>query len=463
MHELLTYIVLIICLLMFFVKREHKVCLLIIYILCFNKVSLPVMGNTLSPYFCFFLSELVHYKEYIPILKRTILRYALLILLFGIFILAIKSPQVEGCYGIIKLFRDQFIMRYGIIFMVFVACLSIRSQKPIITVTFVCLLILTGFGVINLLNRHAIYVDWVFAGIDVNSVMAEAGAKFTYSDRFRVQSMFANPFDYGYACLMLLLYYLYLYKGRFIGGSKFYVAAACCLFGIFSCGARTLLACLIIGGLIFVISAYNLKSKVKVVLSVIFLLFSISLMVPEEFNKQVSFFTSAFTDDQTVGGSSLSMRQTQTATVLYYIQEDVAFGRGYGFFNKEIGWENGPLGVLDRDLYGLEGVYLNMLLERGIVGLVLYALYWIILIGVTYIIYKKRKDRNTFALNLSILGSYLAFANMTGELDSVPITLTLMGLSSAYMLNNTKLNEMLKIKISDKGHEMPSIHINNPS
>ena len=438
MHTLLTYIVLLLSLLMFVVKREYKVCLLIIDILCFNGVGLPLLGNVLSPFFCFFLTELVHFKQYYSILKKTKLKYPLLLVLIGLIILIVNSPHIKGANDIFYLFISEFIRKYGIVFLVFVACLSIKSQKMIINVTFACLLILTFFGLLNLATKHAIYVDWVLAGVDVNSVFGDAGAKFTYSDRFRVQSMFANPFDYGYACLMLLLYYLYLNKGRLVSKIKFNIAVFCCLFGIFTCGCRTLLACLIIGGLIFAILGYNLKSKVKIALTAIFLLFTISLMIPDELSKQVSFLTSAFTDDQTVGGSSLSMRQTQSAAVLYYIQDDMAFGRGYGFFNIDLGWKDGPSGAVDKDLYGLEGVYMSLLLERGVVGLLIYAFYWISLIWITYSIYKKTRDRKILAFNLSIVASYLTFANMTGELSSVLITLTLIGICSAYSIRSAK-------------------------
>ena len=57
-------------------------------------------------------------------------------------------------------------------------------------------------------------------------------------------------------------------------------------------------------------------------------------------------------------------------------------------------------------------------------------------------LFKKARDRKTLALNLSIIASYIAFANMTGELDSVPITLTLIGASSAYSYKDILRNKL---------------------
>lgn len=417
---------------MFVVKREHKICLLIIDILCFNGVSLPVLGNILSPFFCFFISEMFHFKQYCTIIKNTNLKTPLIVLFLGMILLIIHSPHIVGASGIFYFFLSEFVCKYGVFFLVFIACLGLKNQKSIIYTTFGCLMVLTAFGVLNLITKHGIYIDWVLAGIDQDSFMADAGAKFTYSDRFRVQSMYANPFDYGYACLMLFLYYWYLLKEKLIKKNMFYIAAICSLFGIFTCGCRTLLACLVIGILIFAIFGYNLKSKLKLVLAGVFMLFAIALMMPSDFNKQVSFFTSAFTDDQSVGGSSLTMRQTQTAAVMFYIQDDMAFGRGYGFFLNDLGWNEGPSKAVDRDLFGLEGVYMSLLLERGIVGLILYALFWISIIWICYRLAKRTKDKTTLAFTYSVIACYLAFANMTGELASVPITLLFVGLGNAW-------------------------------
>lgn len=207
MHAFLSYIVILLSLLMFVVKREHKICILLIYLLCLNGVYAPTLKGVLLPQVFFFLSEIRYFKQYVNIIKGTRFKYPLVILLVGIVILWINSPHMTGPSGLFALFSYDFIRKYGIFFFVFIACLGCKNQKAIIKVTFIYLLVLTSFGILNLLTKHAIYVDWVLAGLDADSVMGDAGSKFTYEDRFRVQAMFANPFDYGYFCLTLLLYY----------------------------------------------------------------------------------------------------------------------------------------------------------------------------------------------------------------------------------------------------------------
>lgn len=68
---------------------------------------------------------------------------------------------------------------------------------------------------------------------------------------------------------------------------------------------------------------------------------------------------------------------------------------------------------------------MNKLLERGFIGLLLYAVFWISLI---IFMFKNRSVSSPLtALGLSILAVYLSFANMTGELLSVYPTLLLLG------------------------------------
>ena len=78
------------------------------------------------------------------------------------------------------------------------------------------------------------------------------------------------------------------------------------------------------------------------------------------------------------------------------------------------------------DLAGVEGVYLIYLLERGIVGLLFYVLFYATIV---FWLYRNRKwDVETAALGISSVSGYLVFAVMTGELSAVPPTLLVAGM-----------------------------------
>ena len=138
-----------------------------------------------------------------------------------------------------------------------------------------------------------------------------------------------------------------------------------------------------------------------------------------------------FESKSDVGGSSLEMRYMQYAAVLYHVQDSPLLGKGYHYFLIDMGWQDGFLGLRDDRLYGLEGVTMVYILERGFIGLFIYLLIYISLI--MYCIKNKQIDRKLSALGISILTVYLLFANMTGELKSVYPTLLLMGMAIGIM------------------------------
>ena len=134
----------------------------------------------------------------------------------------------------------------------------------------------------------------------------------------------------------------------------------------------------------------------------------------------------AFDINSQTSGSSIDMRLLQYTAVLYHIRNHELFGRGLGFFNIDMGWgESQAASLVDKDLYGLEGVVMSYLLERGIIGLLLYLSFYATIL---YFLYRHRiTDKQTSAFGLSLVFVYLAFANMTGELGSVFPTLLLLG------------------------------------
>ena len=79
----------------------------------------------------------------------------------------------------------------------------------------------------------------------------------------------------------------------------------------------------------------------------------------------------------------------------------------------------------DTDLAGLEGVMMALLIERGIVGIVAYLVFYL---SLAVQLYKMRRiDSVASACCCSILVSYFLFANFTGELLSVAPTLFIAG------------------------------------
>lgn len=414
---------------MFRLSREYKVAILLLSSICLDAVVLkfvPFGGSQYILSHCFILSEISYIRQYVKTFKKTIIYPLLLIVIVAAVVLLMNSPHYNGnLTGILRLFIVELTGKYFAICYAFVSILSMNNMKPILKVSYYGLLILTAFGVLNLIIGRAWFIDTIGTHMTVAENLTDLGGKFTNSERFRVQAMFFSPFDYGYICNLLLLLQLWGYVKKLVSKQQFYISAVCSIFGVLFCGCRTNILCFVIGIIVFVYYAYSMKQWIRYAMMGFFLCVIVYSTVPV-IQEKVDQTMTAFDINSQTSGSSIDMRLLQYTAVLYHIRNHELFGRGLGFFNIDMGWgESQAASLVDKDLYGLEGVVMSYLLERGIIGLLLYLSFYATIL---YFLYRHRiTDKQTSAFGLSLVFVYLAFANMTGELGSVFPTLLLLG------------------------------------
>lgn len=426
--QILTQLALfILCLLMFNVSRKYKLAILLLSAICFNCIRFYAVPFGLSSYvlcISFILSEFLCIKNDIKQIKNSILKPLIYSAILATIILAIYSPHYNNLAQYIRLVIMELFAKY------FVLCysfLSIRKEddiRPIFRISYYGLLILTVFALLNYITKSAFFVNEMYRGMVLTDVMQDAGNKFTYSDRFRVQAMFFNPFDYGYICILLFLFNLYGFSKLLVKKRHFYITVVCCFWGIITCGCRTNLLCFFIGIFVYSLFAFNLKKKIRFfTYAVLIVILSLSFL--PFFSEKMDEMFSMFDKNSSMGGSSIEMRILQYTAVMNHIKEHFFFGRGLDYFNIDMGWGKGKQYLADQDLFGLEGVLMNHLLERGFIGVCFYLFFYFYIL--IYYYKNKYKDKHIAALGISVLISYLVFANMTGELKSVFPTLLLLG------------------------------------
>lgn len=431
------------CILMFKLNRPHKLAVLLLSTICLNSAtlkSIPFGGGIYILSNCFIISELPYILKHYRKIKRTIIYTCMSIFLLSFIIIYINSPHYYlSLSQLLRLIIIEGVGKYFAMCYAFICIISEQDLKPIIKVSFWGLVVLTIFGLLNLITRHAIFIDTVGAHQEVSVTMANLGSKFTYSDRFRVQAMFMNPFDYGYICILLLLLHLFAYFKNLIQRKYLYISVICCLFGVFFCGCRTNILCFFIGIFFFVLTAFKISRLLKYsIIGIISFLFIYSSF-PVIQEKVDGMFT-IFDTNTTYSGSSIDMRILQYTTVFHYISGYELFGRGIDFFLIDLGWKDGRDGLVDKDLYGLEGVAMNIILERGIIGLIFYiSIYFILL---RFIIINRYIDKLTASLCLSILATYIVFANATGELSSVYPTLLIVGMGISLLYRKKQIKKL---------------------
>lgn len=422
--------VLICCLLIFIVRREYKASILVMGSVLFTAVSVPVIpfhsANILLP-LSFLLSEVKHINAIIRSTRGKLIWYLMggAILLTVLTIIA--SPHLRDVESVRVFVQGELFFKYFVLLYAFWAFSSEESIRPTLRITFYAMVVLTIFGILNILTKSADFISVMMEGASKTTVSSngeDAGQVFMTSDRFRVQAMFLSPFDYGYICILMLLLHIYGFIHKYETKIRFFIVASCCIFGILSCGCRTNIFCALIGVSVFFLLAYKLGKSIRLSLLGIFLACISYMCVPamrEIFDNMLTMFDK----NSNVTGSSMELRAVQYAAVLYHVQDNPLLGCGYQYFLIDMGWGQGREFLLDPRLAGLEGVIMNYILERGFIGVFLYLLFYI---SILYYFYTNRKKASmSIAFGISVLSVYLAFANMTGELLSVYPTLLLLG------------------------------------
>lgn len=133
--------------------------------------------------------------------------------------------------------------------------------------------------------------------------------------------------------------------------------------------------------------------------------------------------TDIFAENNETEGSSIQMRMSQYLYVLSCTEGNELLGVGKGYWVHTYAEDQRSV----EGLLGVESVFLSYLLERGIIGLVLWATFYTV---VSIYFWKNRKRRKALTgLGVSILTLYLVFSIGTGELGSVYPTMLLLGMT----------------------------------
>lgn len=446
MYIFALFILIVFAIAMFKVEQKYKLAILLFCSICLTPVALPVgpiKSSTGLLTFCFLISELKNIILELKRWKHSVIFYSFIVALIGSIIFAVTSPHYSSIEGFIKLLNRELTAGYFILIYAFISIKTKSDLQPSVHAMFWGLLILTFFGIINYLTKEAFFIQQMADGTHLEATKRVLENGFAGAVRFRVQSMFINPFDYGYICLILLPFLLYTLKKDLLSKKRFIICIGCCVFGILTCGCRTNLFCAIIGICVYFLFSYSSIKRIKYGL-IIFVLSIFTYITVPFIQEKVDEMTTIFDQDGgDVTGSSISMRVMQYSAVLYHVDGHELFGRGADYFLIDLGWGDNDAELMDEDLWGLEGVLMAVLLERGIIGIIFYStFYFLIFIS----IYKQRHHiKDIAAFGLATLCAYLAFANSTGELLSKLPTLLLLGicLKLIYIKNQSSKDDII--------------------
>lgn len=218
---------------------------------------------------------------------------------------------------------------------------------------FVSVILSVGFVELNLgFNPIILWLQSVNIG-DYSSEQSENYIRF---GMYRCQSLMVWCSTYGVTCgfTALLLLLLNYYK-RFKQPLLVVLMSLLLLFGMFTCGTRSVFVAISIALLAYVFQAVF---KFKYFLGGLLLLLCAYYLFPDFFDQVLL----SLTDTSSVGGSDTELRQSQLKIALREFSNSPFIGNGAGrcayLVNRNIG------------LYGAESFLFWTLIDRGIMGLV---------------------------------------------------------------------------------------------
>ena len=414
-------VTLVCCLLMFYVKREWKAAMLVMGAMTLTLVDIPgipLHKANLLLQVAFLLSEWRDLPRHFKRLQSTPYLWIPLLIVSSSALLAALTSLYTGVKEMIE---NELLFKYFAIVYAFWAVKNEKSLKPILQVSLYCLIVLTFFGVLNYISKSAMFVNALTEGRTSNILDDVAlGDVFIEDDRFRVQSMFNSPFDYGYICAAILLLHLHGWYQRLKSKTEFIIAIACCSFGILTCGCRIVWVSAIFSFICYSMWVFKLNRNVIYgMIAVMLLILSYNTVPAVE--EKVNQMTDVFVKDSETEGSSIQLRMSQYMYVAIHAEGHEWLGLGKGYW--EYMHTKDPESV--RGLYGVESVILQTLLERGIIGLVLWAAFYTVIF--LYFWRNRIRRKKLTGLGVSILSLYLVFSIGTGELGSVYPTMLLLG------------------------------------
>ena len=241
---------------------------------------------------------------------------------------------------------------------------------------------------------------------------------------FRVKSFYRYTFDLGYNGSLFVLTALtfIILKGK---ASIFQIICMVCGLGcVVLSGSRTVLLSALFSILVLFMMTKISKVKIKVVLGTLAFGLLIYLFVPPVTNLvDVSIGSILLNDDKSqIEGSSVDMRIGQLIGTIAMWAKHPILGNGFKYIFLELGWKSNEF---VGDMFGYESLLFNVLIERGLVGLIAYTIF---IYSIFRYFFKNRKyNRALSSMGISIITVFTLFAIGTGALDSWFNTMAILG------------------------------------
>lgn len=338
----------------------------------------------------------------------------------------------EGIGIFLKVYRPvtYFIENFLILFLAYV---HINKAEEVISVykKYIIFLFIFGlYGLSNYITKSNEYYNLLELYFGTSN-FANANM-YEYLSRFRVSSFAFHAILYGLLLCIGVLIFFFLYYYHFAKKLKvFSLVILLLLFvNLLLVNSRTPFICLIAGFSIFYLFALHWRAKFQIVLIGAVLFFTSGLFL-EDYQETMLASIDVFSSrEQQVVGSSLEMRKEQLDASYDLFQLSPLTGNGFQYTGEVLGYSaNKTRNMAPEELRGVESYLFKLMIEQGLFAILANFYFFFSLL---YFFYKKSK--NIFSQKLSLLGfamlvAFLLFIFGTGDLNSFPFFMILLGVT----------------------------------
>ena len=244
----------------------------------------------------------------------------------------------------------------------------------------------------------------------------EGALSFVVEDRGilsgRVAGTTAHPLNWGQWMGVLLMFFFI--ERKYIAGFKFVLLESLCFLNVFLTGSRSALLPIIIF-LVFPLKQMKVRNKLKIIGSILCVFLFSNQLIPQETCQKMKSFIGAtvfFWDQEKsknadIHGSSIDLRFDQLAGVFFLTESNVLTGQGYGY--QYFIQSKDP--DIEKVMFGFESIVLNKILEQGLIGLILYVIFFILFWRIAVC----NAEKEEYWLLFGFINAYLLSLILTGE------------------------------------------------
>ncbi|TSA27723.1 O-antigen ligase domain-containing protein [bacterium] len=327
---------------------------------------------------------------------------------------------------------------------------SFRTEEEIFSafkLLFFSFFILCIYGIYNKLTGSNPYIEYFRSQaieMEKTSIIA-----LIYTERTsifgRFQSFMYHPISYGGYLAMIFPYLLifYLNTSNKFRRSFYSILLVILMVNVIFTNSRS--AIIFLGISTFSIFAFISKNTRRIIISIfviviVMLIFSSMTPILKDYSSIIkhSFIFWEDVEQSIMRGSSLESRWEQIYNALLLFKEHPILGNGFGKTKQLIDHT-----AIHRSIGGAESYWITLMIDFGIIGVVLYILFFFKILKFTFY-HKKNNIKNDIANGLMkatffmTLG-YLVFISATGELQTFSFFCILTALSTKYyFISNQK-------------------------